>query len=70
MEGGISLLGYRLSLSTGHKKPRSYAGLFAIVGLAWTARDHPGRSARKVEKGDVEARVGIEPAYTALQAAA
>ena len=53
-----------------HKKPRNYAGLWAIIGFVRTKQDDPGRTARKAKKGDVEARVGIEPAYTALQAAA
>ena len=53
-----------------HQTPSKYEGLWAITGSVRTKRDGPGRSAKKAEKVDVEARVGIEPAYTALQAAA
>ena len=53
-----------------YKKPRNYEGLWANIGCVRTKQDGSGRTVREAAKGDVEARVGIEPAYTALQAAA
>ena len=71
--GGFGRLG-----NHGHRPPPQAPLAFKLttVGpLASPSRQRPaldgaGRTLGRVEKGDVEARVGIEPAYTALQAAA